>query len=77
MGQWELGEVIQPPCAGIDHGGEDWSPKDGQTLSGMKYHFWWRSLFAKPWQDQIGLQPFSTSSHLLTNSILGAVVILW
>ncbi|XP_021366288.1 uncharacterized protein LOC110458731 [Mizuhopecten yessoensis] len=24
VGHWELGEVIQPPCMGVDHGGEDW-----------------------------------------------------
>lgn len=34
VGQWELGEVIQPPCAGINHGGEDWTLKDGQQISG-------------------------------------------
>ncbi|XP_069120712.1 uncharacterized protein [Argopecten irradians] len=32
VGHWELGEVIQPPCVGVDHGGEDWILDRASTM---------------------------------------------
>ncbi|XP_063423309.1 uncharacterized protein LOC134707479 isoform X1 [Mytilus trossulus] len=56
VGQWELGEVIQPPCAGIDHGGEDWTLKDGQQISGTHCNI---STFTIPRGSSVIVIPYN------------------
>ncbi|XP_060070005.1 uncharacterized protein LOC132550023 [Ylistrum balloti] len=62
VGYWELGEVLPPPCVGLDHGGEDWILDQSSTIiiSGSHCNISQFTVpentvvFVKPWNGSTG-----------------------
>jgi len=59
VGYWDFGESKHPFCQGADHQGGDWTPRDGEVISGVHCNI---SRFIIPEFTTVSVAPWDGST---------------